>query len=224
MKIMVFILFFLFTQLSYCQSNDEYDYKIVENYSDLGVLEAPFMINELIDIYKKDSLIIKRKFNRDAHNRTEYTIYCYNVVADFFYKRLLEYRNSKNKAIIDKMISDLDYDKNIIKPQIDWSNVFRVCLTCPFGEYPSDEYFYIQFSLMFMGEQEIKEMIRYNNGEQWKFTLMAIEGGDLFTLTKEDNYARYVLDRRTAKYIIERWKDSKLKEVQDLIAVYKSVM
>jgi len=77
---------------------------------------------------------------------------------------------------------------------------------------------------MFMGEQEIKEMIRYENGEQWRYALMAIEGGDSFTLAKEENYALYVLDRRTARYIIERWKDSKIKEVQDLIVVYKSVM
>lgn len=224
MRTMTFILILLVTQLLYCQSNEEYDEKIVENYSDLGVLEAPFMINELIEIYKKDSLVIKSIFNRETHNRTEYTLYCYNVVADFFYKRLLANRNSKNKVIIDKILSDLDYDKNIVKPQIDWANVFKCCFTCPFGEYPPDRFFYFQFSIMFMGEQEVKEMIRYKNGEQWRYALMAIKGGDSFTLTKEDNYARYVLDRRTARYIIERWKDSKIKEVQDLIAVYKSVM
>jgi len=224
MKTMAFILFLFIAQFSYCQSNDEYDEKIVENYSRVGILRAPFMVNELIEIYKKDTLIIKKLFHKDAHNRTKYTLYCYNVVADFFYKRLIEHRNDKNKAIIDKMIFDLDYDKNIVKPQIDWSNVFRACSTCPFADYPPGTFFYFQFSIMFMGEQEIKEMIRYKNGEQWRYALMAIEGGDSFTLTKEENYARYVLDRRTARYIIERWKDSKIKEVQDLIAVYKSVM
>ncbi|MEY1638847.1 hypothetical protein [Tenuifilum osseticum] len=224
MKNKVFILFLFIIQFSYCQSNGEYDEKIVDNHSRCGILEAPFMINELIEIYKKDSLIIKRIFNREAHNRTEYTLYCYNVVADFFYKRLLEYRKSKNKAIIDKMISDLNYNKNIVKPKIDWAHVFETCLTCAFGEYPDDRFFYFQFSIMFMGEQEIKEMISDENGEQWRYALMAIKGGDSFTLTKEENYARYVLDRRTARYIIERWKDSKLKEVQDLIAVYKRVM
>lgn len=224
MKTMAFILFLFIAQLSYCQSNDEYDEKIVENHFRCGILEAPFMINELVEIYKKDSLIVKRLFNREVYSRTKYTLYCYNVVADFFYKRLIEHRNDKNKAIIDKMISDLDYDKIIVKPQIDWSNVFKTCLTCPFSEYPGDSDFYFQFSIMFMGEQEIKEMIRYENGEQWRYALMAIEGGDSFTLTKEENYALYVLDRRTARYIIERWKDSKIKEVQDLIAVYNSVM
>jgi len=223
MKTMAFILFLFITQLSYCQSNDEYDEKIVENYSRVGILRAPFMINELIEIYKKDTLIIKKLFHKDAHNRTEYTLYCYNVVADFFYKRLIEHRNDKNKAIIDKMILDLDYDKNIVKPQIDWSNVFKSCFTCPFADYPPGISFYIKFSIMFMGEQEIKEMIRYENGEQWRNMLEDIKYGDLFELDKR-NYVQYVIDRRIARYIIERWKDSKIKEVQDLIAVYKSVM
>jgi len=223
MKTMAFILFLFITQLSYCQSNDEYDGKIVENYSRVGILRAPFMINELIEIYKKDTLIIKKLFHKDAHNRTEYTLYCYNVVADFFYKRLIEHRNDKNKAIIDKMILDLDYDKNIVKPQIDWSNVFKSCFTCPFADYPPGISFYIKFSIMFMGEQEIKEMIRYENGEQWRNMIEDIKYGDLFELDKR-NYVQYVIDRRIARYIIERWKDSKIKEVQDLIAVYKSVM
>ncbi len=77
---------------------------------------------------------------------------------------------------------------------------------------------------MFMGEQEIREMISYNNGEQWGYVLEDIKYGDLFTLNKEENYPHYVLDRRVAAYIIDKWKDSKIPEVQNLIAVYKDVM
>lgn len=224
MRTKVFILLLLIANLSYCQPLAEYDKRIVENYSAVGVLEAPFLINELIEIYQRDSLIIKRIFNKEIFNRTQYTLYCYNICADFFHNRLIEKRNNENKVIVDKMISEIDYDKNVIKPQIAWSNVFKTCLTCPFGEYPDDRFFYFQFSIMFMEKQEIKEMIEYGNGSQWKYALMAIQGGDAFTLNKEENYKQYVLDRRIANYIIDRWKDSDIKEIQELIAVYKSLL
>lgn len=221
-----YILIFLLLAANplYSQSNAKYDKKIIESYSEIGILEAPFMINELIVIYKRDSLVLKKVFDSAIFNRTEYTLYCYNVCADFFYTKLVENRNKENSLIVDRIISELDYEKNIVKPEIDWSNVFRTCPRCPFGEYPDDRFFYFQFSIMLMGEHEIKEMIEYSNGEQWKYATMAIIGGDAFTLNKEDNYKQYVLDRRMASYIIERWKDNDIKEVQELIAVYKSVM
>jgi hypothetical protein len=53
-------------------------------------------------------------FNKEIFDRTEYTLYCYNVCADFFYDRLMDKRNSKNEEVIDKIISDLNYEKNIL--------------------------------------------------------------------------------------------------------------
>lgn len=222
MKTTLFLLFFLSVNITNCQNN--YDQKLVEEVSSISILEAPFMIEELVEIYKKDTLIIKRSFNKKIFDRTKYTLYCYNVCANYFYDRLMDKRNSKNEEVIDKIISDLNYDKDVTKPDIDWGKVFETCQTCPFGEYPDDRFFYFQFSVMFMGENEIKEMIEFSNGEQWKYALMAIKGGDAFALNKEGNYKQYVLDRRMASYIIEKWKDSKIPEVQELVATYKSVM
>lgn len=224
MRTKVFILLLLIANLSYCQPLAEYDKRIVENYSAVGVLEAPFLINELIEIYQRDSLIIKRIFNKEIFNRTQYTLYCYNVCTDFFHKKLIESRNIGNKAIVDKMLSEVDYDKNFVKPQIEWSKVFETCLTCPFGEYPDEMIFYFKFSILFMGKEEIKAMIKDENGKQWKYVLEDIKHGDVFTLKKEENYTQYVLDRRIANYIIDRWKDSDIKEIQELIAVYKSLL
>jgi len=224
MKTKIFILFLFITNIFNCQTIKYYDEKIVENYSSVGIMEAPFMINELIDIYKKDSLIIKKIFNKEVFSRTKYTLYCYNVISDFFHKNLMENIDNENKLIISRMIDELDYDREIVKPKIDWSKVFETCLNCPFGEYPNDRFFYFKFSIIYMGEQEIKEMIKDSNGEQWRYALMAIEGGDSFTLNKDENYTKYVLDRRIANYVIERWKDCKIKEVQELISVLKSVM
>lgn len=202
----------------------KYDKKIVKDYQSIEILNTPFMINELIEIYKIDSLVIKRVFNKKTFDRTQYTLYCYNVLADFFAKELLVKKNNENSAIIDRILSDIDYQKTINKPQIDWSNVFRTCQTCPFGEYPDERFFYFKFSIMFMSETEIKSMINYKNGEQWKYALEDIKYGDSFTLRKEENYNNYILDRRIANYIIEKWKYCDIPEIHELIATYKSVM
>ena len=223
MKPTLSILLVLIVNLASCQTA-KYDKVIVEKFTTMSVLDAPFMIDELIEIYKKDTLCIKKAFNSSIFDRTEYTRYCYNVCAEFFSKKLLEKKNSENGEIIDKIISDLDYNKSIIKPQINWETVFKTCQACPFGAYPDERFFYFKFSVMYMGEKEIKQMINYENGQQWKYALMAIKGGDSFTLSMDENYTQYVLDRRIASYIIERWKDSEIPEVQDLISTYKSVI
>lgn len=75
-----------------------------------------------------------------------------------------------------------------------------------------------------MGENEIKDMINYNKGEQWNYMVEDIKYIDTFTLTKGKNYKQFVLDRRIANYIIEKWKESNVKEIQELITVYKSLM
>jgi hypothetical protein len=224
MKTKVFILLVFAANFSYCQPVANYDKRIVESVYSISVLESPFMVDEIIEIYKKDSLIVKRAFSSEIFNRTEYTLYCYNVCADFFYNKLLERKNSGNSEIINKIISELDFKKASAKPDIDWAKIFESCQTCPFAEYPDELFFYFKFSIIYMNEKEIKAMIKDEDGDQWKYALMAIRGGDAFTLNKEENYTQYVLDRRMASYIIERWKDSDIKEVQDLIAAYKSVM
>lgn len=220
---LLFLLLFCSVDKTTCQTID-YDEKIVKEASSISVLEAAFMINELVEIAKKDTLLIKRIFNKKIFNRTDCTLYCYNVCANYFYDKLISNINIKNENTIQKIIKDMNFDKNISKPDINWSKVFETCQTCPFGESPDERFFYFQFSIMFMGELEIKEMIKYKNGEQWKYALMAIKEGDAFTLNKEINYKQYQLDRRMASYIIERWKNTKIPELKEMIATYKSVM
>jgi len=223
MRSTFFILLILTVNISSCQSVN-YDKRIVEEVSSISVLEAPFMIDEIIEIYKKDSLIVTKAFNKEIFNRTDYTLYCYNVCAGFFYNELQENSNIENKLIIDKIVEELDYEKDLSNPQINWAKVFETCQSCPFGEYPDEMIFYFKFSLLFMGEEEIIAMTKDEDGKQWKYVLEDIKYGDVFTLNKEENYKQYILDRRMASYIIEKWKDSDIKEIQDLITVYKSVM
>lgn len=220
MKIKFFILLILVIKFSYSQ-NSNLDNILIKNYNTVGILEASFMIKELAEVYKNDLLVIKRIFNRNVYNRTEATIYCYNVCANFFKDKANELNEMK---LASKIVSDLDYDKELKKPEVDWENVYKTCKTCPFGEYPDERFFYFKFSILFMGKEEIKKMIDYNNGQQWKYALLAIKGGDSFALSEDDGYAQYILDRRIATYIIDRWKDSKIPEIQKLIETYKSVM
>lgn len=222
-SILLFFSFLLLINISKCQTNN-FDDRLVKQGSSISILEASLMIDEFLEIYKKDSLLVKSVFNIEKFNRTEYTLYCYNKSVDFFYKKLVEKRNGYNKVIVDKILSTIEYKKDPIKPDIDWSNVFKTCITCPFGEYPDERFFYFRFSVMFMNDEEIDAMIKYQNGDQWRYALMAIKGGDAFTLNEEENYKQYVMDRRIANYIIARWKDSNVREIQDLINVYKSVM
>jgi hypothetical protein len=221
-----FTLLILTVNISSCQNRQTstYDKRIVEKPSAIGVLGAPFMVDEIIEIYKKDSLVVKRTFNSEAFSRTKYTRYCFDVCVKFFHDKLMEKRSRENSAMIDRIISDLNFAGVPQKPDINWARIFESCLTCPFAEYPDELFFYFKFSLMHMNEKEIIEMIKNEDGEQWKYALMAIKGGDSFTLNKEENYQQFILDRRIANYIIERWKNSNIKEIQELIAVYKSIM
>lgn len=131
----MFILWILSTNLLACQI-ENFDKKIVAEETSINVLEAPFMIEEIIEIYKKDSLIVKKAFNPDIFNRTKYTLYCYNVCTDRFIKKLTEKRNNENKVIIDKIVAEVDYDQNLNKPEINWARIYETCQTCPFGSEP----------------------------------------------------------------------------------------
>lgn len=73
-------------------------------------------------------------------------------------------------------------------------------------------------------KMSFKAIVKYDDGKQWDYILEDIKYGDLFTLTKEEDYFHYVLDRRMALYIIKKWNNTKIPEVQEMIATYKSGM
>lgn len=226
-KYVLFILLVIVLVISSSQRVEKYSKSIVEDFLNdklwVSLVEIPFMVDELVEIYRKDSLVIRKYFQKDVYSRTVYTRYCYNVVSDTLVNRLRKRMKGSDSLMIVKMIKDIDYDKNYVKPKIDWSNVYKTCFTCPFGEYPPDRFFYIKFSLIYMGEQEIKEMIRYKNGEQWGYVIEAIEGGDLFWLDK-NNKLKSIVDNRVVKYIIEKWSNSNIEEVKEMIRSLEEIL
>ena len=64
--------------------------------------------------------------------------YMYNMLADSLSRKLLRIKNEQNQFVIDRIIKELDYDKNYTKPKVDWGRVHSVCETCPFGDSPPD--------------------------------------------------------------------------------------
>jgi len=223
MKTRLLIILALFANFAYSQQND-FNKRIVDEVNRFGIIEASFSIPEIIEIYKKDTLIIQRTFNEKAFDRTEYTKFCFSVCVENFRKEILKHKNEINKEIIEKILSEISNIKTETKPVINWSEVFKTCQTCPFGAYPDERFFYFRFSIIFMTTTEIKQMIDYENGQQWKYALMAIKGGDSFILSEEDNYIQYILDRRIATFAVEKWKDSEVLEIKNLISTYRSVL
>jgi len=207
--------------------NNFYEYNVILSANkDLKPLyKYAFMPEEFVNILKKDSNFINHYiFNRENYKRTKGEEFYYDTSIKFIKKKLTEILNDSNKNQILRIVAKLETIEDIYKPKVDWGKIFETCESCFFGTYPEDVNTFFTFSLIFMAEKEILEMINYDNGEQWNYALMAIQGGDSFTVQKNSKYGNDILDRRIASYIIDRWKDSNIPEVQKLIEVYRSVM
>ncbi len=63
MKSRFLILLVTWVSFSYCQT-PIVDKNIIENYTSVSILDAPFLIDEIVEIYKKDTLCIKKAFDR----------------------------------------------------------------------------------------------------------------------------------------------------------------
>jgi len=183
------------------------------------------MPEEFIVLTRKDSNLIKNSiFKRENYTRTTGEEYYFDMSINLLKKNLQKNVNHENQIYIESLLSQLKTNESPLKPNVDWGSVFEVCQTCFFGTYPADRFTYFNFSLIFMSEEEIREMINYENGEQWKYALMAIKAGDSFTLEKNSEYGDDVIDRRIASFIIKKWEDCKIPEIKKLIETFKIVM
>lgn len=177
-----------------------------------------FMTEEFVYLCKTDTSIINHSiFKRENYVRTQGEEYYYDMSINMLKKKLEKLSNIENQKVIEKIFATMTTQEMPSKPNINWGKVFETCQNCYFGTYPADRFTYFNFSLIFMTEEEINEMINYEEGVQWKYALMAIKGGDSFALNKSQN-GNNVLDKRIAIYIIDRWKGCNLPEVQELIA------
>lgn len=229
MKKLEFYFLFLLIPL-FSQAQTKYiDESIVEGYYlFLTYNELPFIANELIYMYKKDSTIIRKyyfsKYERQFYSSNKVgSLYLYDIAAKALIDSLLYYKNKDNEYLIGKMIDDIGY--SIPKMDgINWEEVFACCENCQFAEFPGEIYFYVKSSLIYMSENEIKTMIEYDDGSQWRDVIGCMEYGDVFEGIVSDYSGSIEIDRRIISYLINKWSPCQIPEVQQLVKILKKIV
>lgn len=199
--------------------------KIVNNYKHLTQIGGQLFTKEIIEIYKTDTTIINNKYNRKVDDKSKGGTYVDTICTNAFYKSLLETKTDSNSIIIDSIISKLKrINLNVPYYNVDWGQVYSVCEQCPFGMWACDQWYYERFALIYMTEKEIKQMISFENGEQWAYMLEDIQNGTLFDGVISTNIADRAIDRRIMQFLINKWSPCQIPEVQKLVKVLEESM
>lgn len=212
--------------VSFFGSAKQYNKDIVKNYKqyyDLSQKEFPFIARELVEIYKSDTTIITEHFVRNRGCCSSVDLYINDMCANALGDSLLRIKDDNNCAIIDKMLSDI----NIVRPQkpdLDWGDVYKCGDNCPFADYPPEVYWNLEFSLIYMTEYEIRQMIAFEKGEQWGYLLTDVRLGDCFDGFLSTDSGQREIDRRIKKYLIKKWSPCQIPEVQELVKVLEESM
>lgn len=221
----IFLLIIGLSVSCFCNAQ-QYNKDIVANYKqyyNLSQKEFPFIARELVEIYKSDTTIITNHFVRNRESCSSVDLYINDMCANALGDSLLKIRDDKNCAIIDKMLSKI----NIVrpkKPDLDWGDVYLCCDECPFADYPPEVYWNQEFSLIYMTEYEIRQMIAFEKGEQWGYLLKDVQFGDCFSGFRSTDSGEREIDRRIKQYLINKWSLCQIPEVQELVKVLEESM
>lgn len=203
----------------------------VRDYDWCRYVEMPFMVDELIDVYIKDTTIVSKHFPSQEKRIGQQDCYVghwclYDTGAKILKDSLLNRRNSSNEHIIEKILSEIGCLPPQ-KPDVDWGLVFtgcEDCEKCPFSDYAPGARLYEKASLIYMSEPEIEQMIAYKDGEQWGYMLDGIRLGDVFEGVTSTNPIRREIDRRVMQFLIDKWSPCQIPEVQELVKVLEESM
>ena len=204
---------------------------IIRDYDWCRYVEMPFMVDELIDVYIKDTTIVSKHFPSQEKRIGQQDCYVghwclYDTGVKMLKDSLLNRRNSSNEHIIEKILSEIGCLPPQ-KPNIDWGLVFvgcENCERCPFTDFVVGSYPEAKTSLIYMSEPEIKQMIAFENGEQWGYLLDGIRLGDVFSGVTSTDPIRREIDRRIICFLIQKWSPCQIPEVQQLVSVLKEVL
>ena len=206
--------------------NSQVNSDIVNHWAELHIsnIEMPFMASELIEIYKNDTTILNECYwgigsSQEYRKSHLGSLYLYDMSVNALVDSLCNKRNDNNNKLIDKIISEIDCHKPIM-PEVDWGNLFLVCETCPFGEYPPDVYNDFKAALIYAGEKEIKQMISFENEYQWKQQILDIQYGNGIA-EYQPNTASMEKCRRIMQFLIDKWSPCQIPEIQELVKVLK---
>ncbi len=224
MKKLLVILYILYASVAFAQNRKVNSFIVDAERQSVSYIEMPFIVDELLEIYKTDTTIISEHYvNISAKDRHTHmgAIYLYDMGVNALVDSLNKRRNSSNSQEISKIISELYFSKPIV-PNVDWRELFTTCESCPFGEYPPDSYSLFKAAIIYSSENEIKQMILADNGKQWRYAIEDIENGSEYF--EGGTSARQEIDRRIIKFLIDKWSPCQIPEVQDLVRVLKKVL
>lgn len=193
-----------------------------EKYYELSTIELPFISQEILEIYKSDSTIVHSHFikNRQSKELNSVDLYMNDICAKVLKDSLTKCANDVNPIEFLRLKTFLGNNEPL-KPNVNWGGVFQVCDECPFGDMPLDVRWNVKFSLVYMSQTEIEQMIAFENGEQWNYILNDIKLGDYFGFR---NIVEIEINRRIITYLIQKWSPCQIPEVQQLVSVLKEVL
>jgi hypothetical protein len=216
-----------------CNAQKSYNEKFVEAVIEGEIYPAYydyiFMHEELIEIYKRDT----NKLNMDisVFSRLEYGKQCdnyyFNQIKTSLKRKLLDYEKDctqRDKVLIlEKVIKSINTSTTPINLDSfsDWSEFYNC-----FFEDPGDEKNFSIFTLLFMGEQQLKSFLNNDeNLEYWNssvITDLSVGGGD-FMENRVENGTNLLFERQ-ANYILKRWENSENPTIQKTMQAFRTAL
>lgn len=209
--------------------NEEFVKSVIEGEIYPAYYDYIFMPEELIEIYKRDT--IKLNIDICIFSRIEYGKPCdnyyFNQIKTSLKSKLEDYKKDCTQGdkvlILEKVIKSINTTTSPINLDSfsDWSEFYNC-----FFEDPGDEKNFSVFTLLFMGEQQLKSFLNNDdNLEYWNtsvITDLEVGGGD-FMENRVENGTNLLFERQ-ANYILNRWKNSKNPTIQKTMQAFRTAL
>ena len=196
---------------------------IEENYKFIPQNGSFLFANEFIELQKQDSNVLKRFFNNRVNDKPSLMDDFIESIREQYFFYCLK-NNNEFQSVDKNMLHLKKLHINITSPNVDWGQVYIGCETCPFADFGPNYRIYVEFALIYMSENEIRQMIAFENGEQWGYMLDDIRFGDYFEGVSSTDPIRREIDRRIMQFLIDKWSPCQIPEVQELVKVLKESM
>lgn len=189
-------------------------------------IDAPFATKELVEIHRFNPDYLQNIFLPETDRKTvsSVNVYINDICANVFYDSLSIVVGSDVESTVNDMRILLPhFTPN--KPSVNWGEVFDICPTCPFLTEPYDDHtFPVKFVLLYMGYDEILEMIHFENGESWKNMLLSMAGGDYFSSNICANDIIYRIKCNEIRFLINKWSKYKNEDIEEMVSVLKNLL
>ncbi len=189
-------------------------------------IDAPFAVDELIKIHRYNPSYLQNLFIKDRNTLPSSYVYLFinDKCANVLYDSLTSKADFNSDIIINEMKQVLPRF-TIVKPDVNWGDVFKMCDTCPFLQDSYDDIIFpIKFALLYMEYDEILEMMNYKNGEGWENMLKSMASEDYFTSNICTNDIRYRIKSSEIKFLIDKWGKYNDVQIQELVSVLKNLL